>query len=323
MADRLGALLSALDPGRPALVQTHDYPDIDAVASAWALAELLRREGRSSSCAYRGEIRSRSLRRLVGELGISIGAADSERGRPCVVVVDGSPGNGNVTLADGDLVAVIDHHSQCGEARAPYVDERPGLAACSTMIRGYWEEAGASPPGPVATALLAGIQSDTDFLGSRASEEDFAAYASLCRDGDRELAGDIVRTALDLRELGLVGAALAAAEARDGLLYARVAEECGQEALAVLAEFAIRAEELSAAVVAGPEDGGERVSARSRSSDLSAFGLVRRALEGIGTGGGHEHAAGGFVPAASNPGPGELRERFFAAAEAARSRSER
>lgn len=322
MADRLAALLSVLDPGRPALVQTHDYPDIDAVASAWALAELLRLKGRTAACAYRGEMKSRSLRRLIGELGIAIGEADAEGARPCVVVVDGSPANGNVTLAAGDLAAIIDHHRQSRGAEAPYTDVRPGLAACSTMIEGYWEEAVATPPRPVATALLAGIQSDTDFLGSRASEEDFTAYAALCREGDRELAGLVVRAALDVRELRLVAAALAASEEREGLLFAYVPEECALEALAVLAEFALRAGELSAAVVAGAEGGGTRVSARSRNGELSAFALVRLALEGIGTGGGHELAAGGVVRADANPGHEKLRDRFFAAAEAVRTRLE-
>jgi nanoRNase/pAp phosphatase (c-di-AMP/oligoRNAs hydrolase) len=322
MADRLRSLLASLDPARPVLVQTHDYPDIDAVASAWALSELLRREGRDASCAYRGELRSRSLRRLIGELGISIGRAEAASGRPRVVSVDGSPCNGNVTLAEGDLAAVIDHHRASGETRAPFADVRPGLASCSTMICGYWDEAGTSVPGPVATALLAGIQSDTDFLSSRASEEDLAAYASLCRAGNRELADRVVRIALDLRELRLLAAAISAAEARDGLFFAYAGEGCGQEALAVLADFSIRAEELAAAVVVGAEDGGARVSARSRTSALSAFDLVRRALEGIGAGGGHEHAAGGFVPASANPGPAGLRDRFFAAAEAARARLE-
>ena len=111
------------------------------------------------------------------------------------------------------------------------------------MIFGYWRrQAGA--PGDIATALLAGIQSDTDFLSRSCSDEDFAAYAALYRAGDWELASRIVRTALDLRELGLIVAALGTSVVRDGLLFAYIRGPCGQEALAVLAEFALRAEEL-------------------------------------------------------------------------------
>jgi nanoRNase/pAp phosphatase (c-di-AMP/oligoRNAs hydrolase) len=321
MADRFSILTSLLEANRPVAVQTHDYPDIDAVASAWALARLLRLRGFQVVYGYRGELKSRSLKSLVEKLGIEVVPAAEGSRELQILIVDGSPANGNVTLGQGTLVGVIDHHVKTGETKAPYLDLRPELAACSTMIRGYWVEAGVEPPGDVATALLAGIQADTDFLSRRCSDEDFAAYAALYHTGDWELASRIVRTVLDLRELGLIVSAIEKAVVRNGLLFAFMDGPCGQEALAVLAEFALRAEELSAAVVAERDEGGVRLSVRSKSAEISAFGLVRAALAGLGTGGGHVHSAGGAVPARSDPGEDALRERFFrAAAEAAASR---
>jgi nanoRNase/pAp phosphatase (c-di-AMP/oligoRNAs hydrolase) len=307
------ALAARLDRGRPVAVQTHDYPDIDAVASAWALAALLRLRGHTVACVHRGLVRSRSLGRLLAELGIAI--SGEAPGPGCqLVVVDGSPANGNVTLFPGELVGVVDHHCPSAAPLAPFVDIRPELASCSSIVSGYWDEAGEALPRDLATALLAGIQSDTDFLSRRASAEDFEAYATLFRAGDWELSSRIVRTVLDLRELGLVVRALDSAVVRDGLLYALLPGPCGQEALAVLAEFVLRAEELRAAVVAERDEGGAHISVRSKSPGISAFGLVRAALEGIGTGGGHSHSAGGIVPDSSFPGDDALRNRFFAAA---------
>ncbi len=320
------ALLGRLDPRRPVLVQTHDYPDIDAVASAWALAALLSLRGLSASAVHHGEIRSRSLSRLVEVLGIGISSSPSLGEAAQILVVDGSPTNGNVRPFPGELVGVVDHHrvpselSSLGELRspgkqaAPFADLRPELASCSSMIYGYWKEAGAEPPRELATALLAGIQSDTDFLSRRSSPEDFRAYTELFRLGDWELASRIVRTVFDLRELGLIARALAGAEVEEGILYAEVEGPCGQEALAVLADFALRAEELRATVVAERDEAGTHVSARSRSAGFSAFDLVREALEGLGSGGGHSHASGGLIPAAASPDRGELRRRFFAVA---------
>ena len=321
MAERFPALVAHLDDRRPVAVQTHDYPDIDAVASAWGLACLLRGRGIAVSCVYRGELRSRSLNCLVAELGISLSPAKGISPDSQVIVVDGSPGNGNVTLSGGELVAVIDHHRKGGDVSAPFLDLRPELASCSTMIRGYWEDAGAEPPRGVATALLAGIQSDTDFLSRRCSDEDFAAYAALYRAGDWELASRVVRTVLDLRELGLIVSAIGNAVVRDGLLFAFICGSCGQEALAVLAEFALRAQEISAAVVAEEDGGDVHVSVRSKSAAISAFDLVRAALKGIGNGGGHAHAAGGIIPAATDPGESALRERFFKVAAKAAATS--
>lgn len=308
-------LLGRLDPREPVVVQTHDYPDIDAVASAWALAELLARRGCASASAYRGEIRSRSLKRLIAELGIAISPSAGElSSNPQIVVVDGSPANGNVSLLPGRLIGVIDHHCKSGEPDSPFVDVRPDLASSSTILYGYWEDAGETPTKGLATALLAGIQSDTDFLSRRSSSEDFRAYAALYGLGDWERASRIVRTVLDLHELGLIANALSTAKVEGGLFYARLEGPCGQEALAVLADFALRAEELRAAVVAERDPSGVHFSVRSKSPALSAFGLVRRALEGIGTGGGHSHSAGGIVSAATNPGDDAIRDRFFAAA---------
>ena len=315
MADRLAALCSLLVAERPVAVQTHDYPDIDAVASAWALSALLRIRGFVASCVYGGELKSRSLTGLVKELRIDVAPASEGAPGLQVVVVDGTPANGNVTIGPGELVGVIDHHVRSGETRAPYIDIRPEIAACSTMIRGYWSGAGVEPPADVATALLAGIQSDTDFLSRRCSDEDFAAYAALYHAGNWEIASRIVRTALDLRELGLIVSAIEKAVTRHGMLVAFMDGPCGQEALAVLAEFALRAEDLSAAVVAVRDEEGFHFSVRSKSAEISAFDLVRSSLAGLaGSSGGHAHAAGGVVPAESDPGEDVLRERFFRAA---------
>jgi nanoRNase/pAp phosphatase (c-di-AMP/oligoRNAs hydrolase) len=317
MAECFSVLCSLLEPGLPVSVQTHDFPDIDALASAWALSRLLRLRGFAASCSYRGDIKSRSLKSLVHKLGIDVAPATEGGGESQVLVVDGSPANGNVTLGSERLVGVIDHHFKTGDTGAPFLDLRPELAACSTIIRGYWVEARLEIPRDIATALLAGLQSDTDFLSSRCSDEDFAAYAALYRAGDWELASGVVRTVLDLRELALIVSAIERAVVRNGLLFAYITDPCGQEALAVLAEFALRAEELSAAVVAEKDEGGVRISARSKSAQVSAFALVRAALAGIGSGGGHAHSAGGAIPTASDPGEDALRERFFTAAASA------
>lgn len=313
-APRLPSLLACLDPGRPVAVQAHDYPDIDAVASAWALAALLRRHGLEALPVRHGAVRSRSLSRLIEALRIDL--RDSSPGpRAQIVAVDGSPSNGNLSLVEGELAAVIDHHSPLALPEAPYVDIRPSFASCSAMVEGYWKDSGLEPPRDLATALLAGIQSDTDFLSRRASAEDFESYARLYRGADFEQASRIVRSVLDLRELRLAAAALEAAEVRQGLLWAFLPDDCGQEVLAVLADFALRAEELRAAVVAARDSGraGDvHLSVRSKDPVLSAFRLVLAGLAGLGTGGGHSHSAGGYIESARFPGEEALKERFFA-----------
>ena len=312
---RLARLIAVLDRNAPIILQTHDYPDIDAVASAWALSELLARRGLSALPAYRGEIRSRSLLRMIAELRIELVATPVSDASAQIVVVDGSPLNGNVELYEGSLVGIIDHHRMVREPTAPFLDIRPDCAACATIVHSYWLEAGEPLPRHLATALLAGIQSDTDFLSRRASPADFDAYTALFRQGDWDTASMVVRSVLSVGELELVQRALRDSEIRGELFYAKIPGPCAQELLAVLAEFVLRAEELSAAVVVESGDAGVHLSARSKDCRLSAFELVRAALSGIGTGGGHSHSAGGFVPAATFPGDRALKERFFSAAQ--------
>jgi len=319
-----GRLLALLDPAQPVRVQTHDYPDLDALASAWGLASLLETRGLRARACYRGPIRSRSLSRLIAELDIGFDENPASGEDSQILVVDGSPANGNVSLVRGRLVGVIDHHRHDSEPPAPFIDIRPDLASCSTLILGYWTSEGRRLSRNLATALLAGLQSDTDFLSRRASLEDFAAYSELFAMGDFERASRIVRCVLDLRELDLVTAALAKAVVRDGTFFAWMPGSCGQEVLGVLADFVLRTEELRLVVIAeldGPEENpegrwnsvaGVHLSARSKDPALSAFAVMKGALESLGSGGGHSHAAGGFVPFAAFPGPEALRERFLA-----------
>jgi nanoRNase/pAp phosphatase (c-di-AMP/oligoRNAs hydrolase) len=314
---RFATLLGLIDPELPLLIQTHDYPDIDAVASAWALSALLERHGIHSACVYRGEIRSRSLSRLVAELKIRISPAPPSQARACIIVVDGSPSNGNVELFQGELLAVVDHHRKVARPAAPFVDIRAEVAACATIVRSYWEEMNLGLPRDTATALLAGLQSDTDFFSSRASPMDFDAYIALLRSGDWALASRIVKSVLSLDELGYIQRAVRDAEVRDRLFYAIVPGPCAQEVLAVLADFTLRVEEIDVAVVVGTNEGEVHLSVRCKNPDISAFELVRKALSGIGSGGGHPHSAGGIVPSSFNPGAQALKERFFSAAAAA------
>lgn len=329
----LDALVSALDPARPLVIQTHDFPDLDAVASAWGLSLLLARRGLASACVYRGRIRSRSLASLVSQLGLNIAnevMPRPEKGRLQLIVVDGSPVNGNVSLFDGELVAVVDHHRASCQPLCPYSDIRPEMASCSAIIEGYWRSASEPLPADAATALLAGIQSDTDFLSRRASPEDFSSYYRLVSIGDFSLASRVVRTVFDLAELDLVIEAMKNSVVRDGVFWAWIKGPCSQEVLAVLAEFVLRTEEIQAAVVAehgepalpstqaspseGASVGGVHLSVRSKDKRLPAFDLVRGALQGMGSAGGHSHAAGGFIPESSFPGEDALRERFFSIA---------
>jgi nanoRNase/pAp phosphatase (c-di-AMP/oligoRNAs hydrolase) len=290
-------LTELLDRNRPVLVQTHDFPDHDAVGAAYALCELLQRRDFSCSMTYGGLIQSISLSEMIAKLFIKL----EDFGEACAtsgfqtIVVDGSPAGGTIKKVAGSLVGVIDHHPARRPIRCPFIDVRPETGSCSSIIWTYWKEAGEVPDRTAATALIAGIQLDTDFLSRRVSRTDLDALSDLFFLGNNTLAREVVRTALRLDQLPDIGKAFSSTAVEGAVIVAELEGDYSSELLSVLADFLLRLQEITFAVVI--ETGGNecRLSARTRDAELDAGLVLSKALAGIGSGGGHPHMAGGIV----------------------------
>lgn len=298
------ALLSVLTVKRPVLIQTHDFPDHDAVGAAFGLRELLTRRGFGCSIAYGGTIQSISLSEMIKELSIELIPLDSAQipREAQTIVVDGSPASGTVRAVAGRLTAVIDHHPARKRLSVPFADVRTDVGSCAAIVWTYWKEAVEEPEGAAATALLAGIQLDTDFLSRRVSKTDLDAHHDLFFRGNHELARAIVRTALSVDQLADIGRAFSSVRVSGGALLAEVSGDYQSELLSVLADFLLRLREVSFVVVIevrGPEF---RLSARTRDRAIDTGHVIRHALAGIGSGGGHPHMAGGFIKPDCYPG---------------------
>jgi nanoRNase/pAp phosphatase (c-di-AMP/oligoRNAs hydrolase) len=318
MNGKSGELISVLDRDRPVLVQTHDFPDHDAMGAAYALCELLERRGFRCSMTYGGKIQSISLDSMIRKLGIDLVDFPAARENAAfqTVIVDGAPGGGTVETVAGTLVGYIDHHPAPKSAIARFsdvrfVDVRIDVGSCSTIVWTYWKESGEKPDRTSATALLAGIQLDTDFLSRRVSPVDLEAHAALYFLGDPELSREIVHTSLSVAELPDIGQALSTAAHRGPIVVAELSGDYPSELLSVLADFLLRLRETEFSVVA--ETGGNdcRLSARSRNPALDAGLVLSRSLAGLGSGGGHPHMAGGIMPRGRYPGKEALLGIFY------------
>ena len=160
MTDPFRALIGNLDPARPVLVQTHDFPDHDAVGAAYGLSELLRRRNFACSIAYGGAIQSRSLTAMIDRLGIALDRLDGTRTFPNAqtIVVDGSPAGGAVKEVAGILVGVIDHHPSRKKPACPFFDLRTETGSCSAIVWTYWRDSGEIPDATTATVAQEGEQ---------------------------------------------------------------------------------------------------------------------------------------------------------------------
>lgn len=133
--DRLLAVIT-----RPKVyIQTHNYPDQDALASAYGLQELLRYKGIESVICYQGEIDKANTISMTETLGLELYdvddlpiASDDE-----IILVDGQKGNVNLEEQIGEEIACIDHHPMQDTDSYRFYDIRK-VGACATVIAEYF-----------------------------------------------------------------------------------------------------------------------------------------------------------------------------------------
>ncbi|MBD3337403.1 MAG: phosphoesterase, partial [Candidatus Eisenbacteria bacterium] len=172
------------DAGR-ILVLTHDNPDPDALASAWALRRVFQRMGcRNVQTAYSGIVGRAENRFMIDILRIPIEpAADKHWERAdTVALVDCQPGAGNVSLPRKAPAVrfVLDHHPlRQTTRRIDYYDVRPEVGATATMAAEYLERVGVRLDRRLATALFHAIRTETQNLGREASRTDARQFSRL------------------------------------------------------------------------------------------------------------------------------------------------
>ena len=307
------ALLGGLDRDRPVVIQAHDFPDHDAVGAAYALAQLLRHDGIEPTLSYGGTIQSASLAEEIETLKIPIEAAAAAGIQPNaqIIVVDGFVGNSNISGLPGEIYGVIDHHSPPEPPSIRFHDIRDGVGACCTIVYSYFVETGVEIPYPAATALLIGIMMDTGFMTRGVTQQDMDAFTELFFKGDWHMGSRLLKNSLSLRDLGLFREAINACVVAGDFCFVPVTKECTQEVMALVADFFLGLRELHFVVVVEPDRDEYRISVRSEDLDRPADVIIRQALAGIGTGGGHIHMGGGSIPRDLYPGEEGLRRRFI------------
>ncbi|MDR2095085.1 MAG: DHH family phosphoesterase [Treponema sp.] len=296
------------------LIQPHDFPDHDAIASAFALFLLLERFGIKTALFYRGEIRSHSIRTMIEKLHIPIEEAGdklpSGMGHLPCIVIDGNPVNTNAYPLTDNLFAVVDHHPAKKAPDCPFLDVRTDYGSCSSIIASYWAEMRLLPEKDAATALLIGIEVDTDFLSRRVSKADLDAHYRIFFTADWKFAACILKTSLSQKDIPSITLALANSRIDGILFFTVITKDTPQEVLSILADFFIRLREIFVSVIIENEGNTSHISVRSRDQAISAAAIIRSALKGIGNGGGHDHMAGGVLNTGIKIDEEELFTRF-------------
>lgn len=285
--------------GHNVYIQTHNFPDPDAIGSAYGLQNLLKEFDIDSKIIYEGRVEKLSTLKMFDIFKIEqdlyekvVGTLSEE---DYIICVDSQKNGGNIKDFVGKEIAAIDHHPTYCQVDYLYSDIRE-LGACATIITQYYREMGIKPGKLVATALLYGIRMDTSKLTRGVTQDDLAAYEYLFSISSKSTLNKLEKNNLRLKDLKAYGEAIEHVNLYGRVAFSEISFDCSDAMIATLSDFMLSLVEVKIAIVYSVRKNGWKFSIRSETEEVDAGALAHDALEEIGNGGGHLQMAGGFVP---------------------------
>jgi nanoRNase/pAp phosphatase (c-di-AMP/oligoRNAs hydrolase) len=307
--------------GERQIVIIQDFPDPDALSSAWAYQLIAANYDINCDIVYGGTLSHQENIALVRLTGLparrivnnSLKQEDLSVYQGCVLV-DSQGTNSQlyplVEQAQIPLMVVIDHHSKQQDLIAEFIDLRPQTRATATILTQYIQEgllkfdSSNETHIQCATALMHGIRSDTNRL-MQAKEEDFMAAAYLSRFYDSQLLNAVLQSARSRRVMDVIERALRNRIIKNnfsisGVGYLRYDD---RDAIPQAADFLVTEEDIHTAVVYGivhnEDDDNELVigSLRTTKLTLDPDEFIKETLGTDTQGrffGGGRYMAGGF-----------------------------
>ena len=294
-------------------LQVHNFPDHDAVASAFAFQQFLKQFQIESSIVYVGSIQRISLEKMIQSLSIEltessdahIGATDE------IVVIDACPGHQNVAELGGRVVGVIDHHLTKPPDGLELIDIRSDYGACSSVVFSYYMEMNVRVSPETAAAILMGIYTDTAYLTRGVSPFDIEVFSKNFFVADNRLVRGLIRNYLQLNDLTDFHYMLDHLEIRGDTAKCYFENGCSKNLMGILGDFLLALDEINLVWLIAKTDNGWDLSIRSEKDDRNATEMMMRLVNGWGSGGGHAEMSGGFVSASKADLP-QILERIEA-----------
>lgn len=306
--------------GKRVFIQTHNFPDQDAIGSGYGLKKLLGHYGVETTLCYVGQIDRVNTKKMTELCGIEIYPEDAlpvpMAPEDLILCVDSQKGGGNIRDLVGDEIGCIDHHPLVEGNTYRYQDVRK-VGSCCTLIAEYYRDLGLTPDGMTATALLYGLKMDTMHFTRGVTPMDIEMFAFLFPYVSQTVLTELSNNSMEFKDLRAYGSAIENIFVYEKVGFAGIPFSCPDAQIAVVADFILSLEEVEVAVVYATRPDGIKFSVRSETVGVDAGKLIAGALAGIGSGGGHAFMAGGFIPGANVAGLGEhsdheIRERFLA-----------
>ena len=281
---------------------SHDNPDPDSLATAWALSFLLAHHKIPTTLLYAGVLGRTENKALVQTLDIPLKHIETPRGEEpfpyALLVVDTQPAFGNNCLLSKDnILGVIDHHPPLKSQRSsfPFSDIRRRYGATATILWEYLTATGVRVNGKLASALHYAIRTETMELGRESSEADKTAYLELFQLMDYSALATILNAKRPASFFTAISRAVRRARIYGRALVLPMGNVPTPEIIPETAETLLRLEGIIWVLSFGVYRNNLYFSLRSTDPESNAGGLALFLAEGLGSAGGHDQTAGGKI----------------------------
>ena len=286
---RLERMREVCEGARDVRVIIYANPDPDALASALALKKILETKKRAVNIGYTGAIGRPENASMIRRLNIpAFPVSEKEAARSdAIAVVDSQPQfftDFNLPRCD----IVIDHHPLPDAIPAEFVDIRPNYLSTSSIMTEYLRAAGVRLTKNLASALFYGIKTDSRHFMGDMSQGDVEAIRWLRRKADRYIVNRIEFSQFSWEGLDYFSIGLARKRFLNGVMFSHIGPVPFFDVCVQVADFFIRVENVSWALVTGVVGDTLVVVFRNDGLKKDAGYLARTTFGGIGSAGGHE-----------------------------------
>ncbi|MCM8794290.1 MAG: DHH family phosphoesterase [Candidatus Omnitrophica bacterium] len=281
----------------PLLILTHNHPDPDTIASAWALSFLAERRGVRTRIVYSGVIGRMENQKMIDLLRVPIHPlrrSDLDKYHHVALVDTQPPFRNNVFPMTRQADIVIDHHPRHKKTRAKWVLVDPRAGATTTLLAEAVLKSGLELPARLATALVYGIGSETQNLGREADVRDRAIFQALFAKASMKILAKIQNPPRPSSFFNVLGRAIQQAFVIQRIIGVHLGNVPSQDIVAHMADFLLTHEKVRWSIVTGRHDGFLHVSLRTNNTRAEAGKLLWKIL-GAGSAGGHGMIAGGHL----------------------------
>lgn len=294
----LEQLLQAV-PASHVYIQTHSFPDPDAVVSALGLSRLLEYHNIRSTIIYSGEIERYSTLAVLELFGIpflNIETLPPLTREDMIILVDSQMNTANIFATNGNYRACIDHHQTFIPASYFFSDIRSDIGACASMIASYFLDNHYKIDQILATAFVYAMRVDTDNFTRHVSSFDLFILNRLFPLADQNMLNSLSHCSIQLSDLTAYTNALQNIKIVNSIAFANVGMNCPSEVIAMISDFILNLWEVTTSIVYSLREDGIKLSLRTENPKYNVGKIVYEAIGG----GGHRTMAGGFIPRNNN-----------------------